>query len=63
MFFDAVLGSLLELIKVPARLGNANHRAGELSSFCQLLQGGEDLFESKIAGSAKKDHGVGIREL
>ena len=38
VFFDAILGSLLELFKVPARLGNTNDRAGQLASFCQFLQ-------------------------
>ena len=60
MFFDAVLGSLLELFKVPARLGHANHRAGQLPSLCQFLQGRKDLFVSKVAGSAKKNHSVRI---
>ncbi len=61
MFFDAILCSLLELFEVPACFGNANDGAGELPSFCQLLQGRKDLFVSKVACSAKKNHSVGIR--
>jgi hypothetical protein len=53
MFFNAVLRPLLELLKVPARLGNANDRTGQLSFFRQLLQSGENLLVSEIAGSAK----------
>ncbi len=60
MLFDAILGSLLELFKVPAGLGNANDRAGQLAAFCQFLQGGKDLFVGKVAGSAKKNHSIGI---
>jgi len=63
MFRDAVFCPLAQLVEIPASLGYANDRPGQLSMLGQLLQRGKNLFVSEIAGSAKKHYGVGIGEF
>src|ERR1700678_324801 len=61
MLLHTILGTLLKVIKVPARLSNANHRARQLASLRQLLQRGEDLLVSEVAGGTEEDYSIGIR--
>src|ERR1700742_2174695 len=63
MFGDTVFCPLPQLLEIPSRLGHANDRPSQLSTFGQLLQRGKNLFVSEIAGSAKKHYGVRIGEF
>jgi hypothetical protein len=51
--FHTVFGTRLELLQIPARLGDANYRNFELPALCQLLQSGKNLLVRKVAGAPK----------
>ena len=59
VFFETVAGPLAELVEVPVRLGDADHRHVQAAAFDQRLQRGKDLLVGEIAGGAEEDKHVG----
>src|SRR5262245_27548101 len=59
MLRDAVLGSRLELIELPAGFGHADHRDVEVAPLGQRLEGGEDLLVRKISGRTEEHQRIG----
>jgi hypothetical protein len=55
MVFDAVLGALLQLLKIPAGFRDADDRNVEVTAPGKSLQGGKNLFVGQVAGGAEKD--------
>jgi hypothetical protein len=53
--FDAVLGALFQLLKIPAGFGDADDRNIEVTALGKPLQSGENLFVRQVAGGAEKD--------
>src|SRR5262249_53290077 len=60
MFFDAVARTSLELLQVPSRLGDADHRNFKMAAPHHRLQRGEDFLERQVARGAEEDQGVGV---
>src|SRR6516162_1099355 len=60
VFFEAVLGSGLQLIEIPAGLGYADDREVEMPSFQHGLERRKDLLVGQIAGCTKKDQSIGM---
>ena len=60
VFFQAVLGPGLELVKVPARLGHADDRHVEVAAFDHRLQRRENFLVGQIARGPEKHQRVGM---
>ncbi len=63
MALDARLGARLQVIDLPAALGDPDDR--DIDSFVadETQKSREDLLERQIAGSAEEHQGVGLRDL
>ena len=57
---DALAGTGAELIDVPARLGDADHRHIQAARFGECLERGENLLVRQITGGAKEHEGIGM---
>jgi len=60
VLFDAVFRAGLELVEVPAGLGDADDRKREAFILDHALEGGEDLLECEVAGGAEEHKGIGL---
>ncbi len=54
MFLQAIFRPGLELLEVPTRFGDADHRHGEVTVPQHRMECREDLFVSQVARGAKK---------
>ena len=60
MFLKTVLRPVLELIEIPARFGDADHRHVEMAAFHHRLQRWKDFLVSQIAGCPEENQSVGM---
>ena len=63
VLLEAVLGSGLQLIQIPACLGHADDRHVEVAAFQHRLQRGENLLVGKVARRSEKDERVRLFAL
>ena len=61
VLLHAVFGARLELIEIPAGLGDSDDRAGQFAALGQPLQGGKDLLVSQVSRGSEEYQGVGFR--
>jgi hypothetical protein len=59
VLLDAVVGTLTELIEVPARFRHANDRYGQVPGSHHRLERRKDLLERQIAGGAEHNEDIG----
>src|SRR3989442_1529735 len=58
MFLDAIAGTRLQLIQIPARLGHADDRHVEMAAPDHRLKCGKDLLVCEVTRRAEKDKSV-----
>ena len=61
VLLEAVARPRLELVEVPAGLGDADDRHVEVAALHHRLQRREDLLVGEVAGGAEEDERVGVR--
>src|SRR6185312_11532435 len=60
VFLEAVPGTLAQLVDIPARTRDANHRHVQLAVLDQRLQCRKNLFVSEVARGTEKYEGIGL---
>ena len=60
VFFEAVFRARFQLVQIPARFRDADHRHIEVTAFDHRLQRRENLLVGEVAGGAKENQSVGL---